>query len=257
MKFLVMADLEMLVLDKQSFNSYATDFYERVLNITGTCETWVIDYGNAKWLFSDELLDLLWSVYPWNAKINELTDLLIIFSTWLGRLKKEIVTSQDLDTLQLEPNIHAAYATKDYPDLDKEWRNVLARNVDFNPNQTVIFSFGEKPTQVVLQDSQSDYLQTFALIKNEADWQEILKKHDPWLKNNLPQFGDCPYQPPQNYGHKFPTKLHGSNKVFIDHKDRLWLWDTQENHWDVQIPPYGRDNYFRVWPDGRLVDKDK
>lgn len=87
-----------------------------------------------------------------------------------------------------------------------------------------------------------------------------LEKEDPWLRNGLPKYGKYPYIPPKIYYREklndFPTKIYGGNKVFIDDKDRLWLWDTQESHWDVQFKPYGRDNYFRVTSDGRLLDSD-
>jgi hypothetical protein len=95
---------------------------------------------------------------------------------------------------------------------------------------------------------------------NQADeWFEELKKKDPWLKNNLPKTGEYPYLPPKTYYSEkqadFPTKSYqGGRRGFTDHKDRLWLWDKQEEHWDVQFEPFGRGNYFRVTPDGRYLD---
>jgi hypothetical protein len=125
----------------------------------------------------------------------------------------------------------------------------------------LFFSFGEKPNQVTLQDTQSDYLQTFSLVKNEQDWQAILNETNPWLKNNLPQFGDYPYQPPKSYyDHKltdFPITSGRHKKGFIDHKDQYWEWDRNEKHWDVQVYPYGTGDYFRVSEEGKLLDEDK
>lgn len=95
-------------------------------------------------------------------------------------------------------------------------------------------------------------------VKENAEWiKHQLQKDNLWLKHRLPQ-DHYRFQPHKIYYHDkladFPTKLHQGNKVFIDDKDQLWLWDPMENHWDVQVAPYGRDNYFRVTPDGRLLD---
>jgi len=96
-------------------------------------------------------------------------------------------------------------------------------------------------------------------VKENTDWiQERLEYQDSWLKYALPKTGKYPYYPSKSYEalkpDDFPSKVHGNEKVFIDHKEQLWLWDRQEKHWDVQYKPYGRGNYFRVAPDGRLLD---
>ncbi|MDM8552045.1 hypothetical protein QUF72_18315, partial [Desulfobacterales bacterium HSG2] len=180
MILLVMADLEMLVLDKTKPEDYENEFIERVLTLTETYETWVVDQDDAKWLFSDDLYDLLWSAYPWNAPIHEQTDLYTIFSTWIERAAKKIVVSQNLATLELRPNIHADYATRDYPELDNEWRNVLARNIDIERSQTLIFSFGEKPDRIVLLDMNNDEYQRFPIIKDHQGWESALSDAYDW-----------------------------------------------------------------------------
>ena len=63
MILLVMADLEMLVLDKTKPDDYENEFIERVLTLTETYEAWVVSQDDAKWLFSDDLYDLLWNAY--------------------------------------------------------------------------------------------------------------------------------------------------------------------------------------------------
>jgi len=94
--------------------------------------------------------------------------------------------------------------------------------------------------------------------KNESWIKEQLQKNDPYLKYGLPKTGKYPYVPPKYYDFQkspdFPTKIHGNQKAFIDDRDHFWLWDKQEKHWDVQFRPYGRDNYFRVSTDGKLLD---
>ncbi len=167
MIILVMADLEMLVSDKTKTEDYdyRDEFIERVIILTETYEEW-IRRDDAKWLFSDALKEWLWSAYPWDAPIYERTDFYTMFSTWIERADKKIVISRNLESLELRPDIHADYATRDYPELENEWRNVLARNADIESGHTLIFSFGEKPDQVLLLDKGNKESQRFSIIKD-------------------------------------------------------------------------------------------
>lgn len=257
MKLLVIADLEMLVCDKTLI--YDDDFYQRFLTIAETYETWVRQ-DDAKWLFSDNLINLLWLAYPWDAQIHEHTDLLTIFSTWLERANKQIVKSLDLQTLNIDPDIHSNYAIRDYPDLVLEWLNVLARNVEIDLSQTVIFSWSEKPPQVTLIDSKKHASQTFSLVRNEAEWQNALAQGDLWIRHQLPKEGDYPYIPAESFkpgDANFPRERYSPRNTvgFKDNQGRLWIPDEEggERHWDVQCLPYGYENYFKVSPDGRLL----
>lgn len=98
-------------------------------------------------------------------------------------------------------------------------------------------------------------------VRENIDWiREQLEKDDPWLKHGLPGDGTpCPYHPPKRYYREkmedFPTERYRDARGFKDAKDRLWIWDDQERHWDVQVKPYGRGNYFRVTLDGRFLDE--
>ncbi len=259
MTLFVMADLEMLVCDKTLFNTYDERFYQRFLTITDTYETWVHEQ-NAGWLFSNELIDQLWLAYPWGAQIHEQTDLLTIFSTWLERTNKYIVISPGLNTLSLEPDIYANYANRDYPDLVFEWLNTLARNTAIDLSQALIFSFVGKPDYVTLIDSSSNTSQAFPLVRNEGDWRAALAQGNLWLRHQLPRTGDHPYIPAAPYKSgdaDFPREFYPHRKTvgFKDNQGRLWIPDTErgQRHWDVQCPPYDRDNYFKVTPDGRLL----
>lgn len=97
-------------------------------------------------------------------------------------------------------------------------------------------------------------------VRENADWiRERQEKDDPWLKHGLPRSGESPYLPPKRYYSEkledFPTERHSDgSRGFTDRKKQLWLWDKEEKHWDVQVRPYGRGNYFRVTPDGRLLN---
>jgi len=129
-------------------------------------------------------------------------------------------------------------------------------------------SFNSDPqwdrSQISLQTPQTaivHHASRPAHVRKNADWiREQLEKNDPWLKNGLPRSGESPYEPPKRYyfekSENFPKEPYTDGRQgFIDHKKQLWLWDKQEAHWDVQFEPYGRGNYFRVTPDGRLLDK--
>jgi hypothetical protein len=252
MIILVMADLEMLVLDKTKPEDYEHEFIERVITLTESYEDWSRE-NNAKWLLSDDLYDLLWEAYPWNSPIHQRTDLCTLFSLWIERADKKIVVSESLD-LKLSPDIHAAYASRDYPKLDKEWRKVLARNVDIPHNHTLIFSFGKKPNKIELIDLDSDYRQIFLLIKSRQDWQSALMQTDLWLIHGLPKSGEYPYIPPKSYREEdsdFPREFcqHRNTSGFKDKKGWIWIFHKEENHWDVQC---GKDNYCKVSPDGKL-----
>ncbi len=259
MTLLVMADLEMLVCDKTLFNTYDLQFYQRFLTVTDTYEEWVNEH-NADWLFSDELLNQLWLAYPWGTQIAAQTDLFTIFSTWLERTNRHIVKSLGLKTLSLAPDIHVNYATRDYPELGVEWLNVLARNVDIELSQTLIFSFTGKPDHITLIDTSNDTSQTFSLVKNEGDWHSALAQGDLWLRHQLPREGDYPYIPAAPYkpgDADFPREFYPSRNTvgFKDNQERLWIPDTErgQRHWDVQCVPYDRNHYFKVSPDGRLL----
>lgn len=260
MVLLVMADLEMLVCDKANTDDvYNNDFYEHLLLLTETYELWV-NQSQAKWLFSSNLENQIWEAYPWNTPIHNDTDLYTLFAVWMEHNdNRKIVTVNRLTDLALDPNIHANYVTRDYPDLDKEWRNVLANCGEVDSKATiVIFSFAGKPNQVTLIDLSNNTRKTFPLVKNEPEWLTELKKIDPWLRHQLPKSGDYPYEPPDPNALDFPQEYYPPRdaKGFKDNKGRLWVPDEERNqrHWDVQCKERGRDKYFKVSPDGRLLE---
>ncbi len=96
--------------------------------------------------------------------------------------------------------------------------------------------------------------------ENDGWIREQREKDDPWLKHGLPRYGKFPYIPPKRYYLEklanFPTECYsGGRRCFTDRKKQLWLWDKEEQHWDVQFQPYKKGNYFRVTPDGRFLDQ--
>ena len=137
---------------------------------------------------------------------------------------------------------------------------MLATNMDFQPNQRLIFSFEGKPNQVALIHPNGQSTQTFSLIKSEGQWQTALKDSNLWLKHELPKGGNHPYVPAKSYrpnDKQFPRQFYAPRQAvaFEDDQGRLWVPDTErgQRHWDVQRPPFGHGRYFKVSPDGRLL----
>lgn len=262
MTILVMADLEMLVLSKANFDAYDDEFFDRFFTVAEDYQQWVQQYNEAKWLFSDDLLDELQAAFPWNATSPRLTDLIGPFFEWIqrARARMQLVSLSDLVEFELEPNIHAGYVEQDYPDLLLIWLNVLGTNIELEAKQTLIFSFAGKPNQVGLLHPSQQSAQTFPLIRDEGEWQAALAESDLWLKHQLPKEGTYPYVPAASYRQsdkEFPRQFYPPRQAvaFQDNQGRLWVPDTErgQRHWDVQCPPFGHGRYFKVSPDGRLL----
>jgi hypothetical protein len=252
MNFLVLIDLELLVIAKRQFDAPNHDeFYQRFLTLKVANE-WAGKYGG-KWLFSELLFKLLWEAYPYCSEVHRRKDFKNIFLKWFQDLRAkgtiQPVTSLNQPTLEIRPDTYSSYSRQDYPELDQEWRNVLARQVDLMPNHTVVFSVPGKPTEIILTDTSNNTSQTFLLIpfKNEQEWLKELEKIDPWVKKKLPKKGEYPYEPHEPWDGKiFPP---GKNRKdgFLDKKEREWVFDRlHKNHWDVQCPKQGKDLYFEV-----------
>ncbi len=228
MTILVMADLEMLVLSKAQFDAYDDEFFDRFFTVAEQYQGWVQQYDEAKWLFSDDLLDELQAAFPWNATSPRLTDLIGPFFEWIqrARARMRLVTLNDLVEFELEPNIHAGYVEQDYPDLLLIWLNVLGTNIEGEAKQTLIFSFEGKPNQVALLYPSQQSNQTFPLIRDEGEWHAALAESDLWLKHQLPKDGAYPYVPAASYRHgdkEFPRQHYAPRQAvaFQDHQGPL------------------------------------
>lgn len=259
MSFLVIADLEMLVCDRTHLDAYDDDeFKTRILMLTGECDKWAIE-NEGKWLFSQELEGMFFSTYPWDGSVAENIDLGSIFWPWLGKIKREDVLINLSHSFILDPNLHATYVSRDYPEADQVWRCTLARHQDIPANQTLIFSSPGKVDQVSLTETTNSIPpQDFAVVKDATERLSILKKHDPWLRYGLPKVGEVPYIPPDPTASDFPRVFcpPRNRTGFQDTRDRIWVEDEErgQKHWDVQQKPYRRGNYIRVTPDGRRLD---
>lgn len=73
--------------------------------------------------------------------------------------------------------------------------------------------------------------------------------------DNLPCAGAFPFIPPLNWRRSAdPAKAGGPNYGYLDSQRREWQWDRlHDNHWDVQNPGGGRDNYTNVSPEGNIL----
>jgi hypothetical protein len=132
----------------------------------------------------------------------------------------------------------------------------LSLDTDSKWDKSQIELSSQKQTATVYHASRP------AHVRANAEWiKKQLEKDNPWLKHGLPRNGKIPYIPPRiYYSHNlsgFPTRMHYGDKGFLDEKEQIWIWDKQESHWDVQFYPYGRDKYFRVSPEGELLDDNK
>ncbi|MGL5423917.1 hypothetical protein [Serratia sp. JSRIV004] len=82
-----------------------------------------------------------------------------------------------------------------------------------------------------------------------------------WYKiypSNLPCQGEFPFVPPEAWRRSIiPRKGNAPSHGYIDSARREWIWDLlHKNHWDVQNPGGGRDNYTNVSPEGKVLDND-
>lgn len=80
-----------------------------------------------------------------------------------------------------------------------------------------------------------------------------------WYKiypQTLPCEGELPFVPPVTWKRSnVPIKATAPNYGYIDSLRREWVWDLlHDNHWDVQNPGGGRDNYQNVSPEGKVLD---
>lgn len=98
----------------------------------------------------------------------------------------------------------------------------------------------------------------FITLKNPE--QIMLAKYT-WYKiypHNLPCEGEFPFVPPDTWRRSLtPIKGKSPGYGFLDSLNREWIWDRlHDNHWDVQNPEGGRNNYRNVSPEGKVLGKD-
>ena len=214
-------------------------------------------------VFSRQLYENVTGSYPWDLlhQVGWIVDLGGLFFQWLQRAQIQYVEPRRATTLQLVPAVFMAYVTRDYPHLEREWLWVLECAVQDIDQITAICSFEPRPDTVKLIGTNLDLDQDVQLLRNEADWRDLIESRDPWLRHQLPREGECPYVPDSSWSDipgDFPRRLcRPRDQVgFLDEQGRIWLKHIERGqiHWDVQCPPFGRELYFKVSPDGRLLE---
>jgi hypothetical protein len=203
------------------------------------------------WALSDKLLVcLLGNEFPWNAvgKVGWVYDLMVAFEEWRRTIKPLPV--EHCPGVQVEPDItpsHVGDETK------QAWSDVLAGCVQTDAALSYVASFPRQPV-LRLWVRWNASASEIELIRQVAEWDAVLVQVDPWFRNGLPRVGDYPYEPPGSWhkGQPFPRGTGG--RGFLDVKGRTWIWDREEEHWDVQDRRPGRGRYIRVTSDGRRLE---
>jgi hypothetical protein len=203
------------------------------------------------WILSDKLLlHLLGNEFPWNAvgKIDWVTDLMIAFEGWHRTLNP--LPIEHCPSVQVEPDITPSYIGDE---TRQAWLDVLAGCVQTDTALSYIASFLQQPVvrlRVHLNASASE----IELIRQIAEWDAVLAQVDPWFKHSLPRARNHSYEPPKSWrwGQPFPRGERGIG--FLDVKGRTWIWDREEEHWDVQDRRSGRGRYIRVTSGGRRLE---
>ncbi|WP_311749083.1 hypothetical protein [Proteus terrae] len=98
----------------------------------------------------------------------------------------------------------------------------------------------------------------FITVKNLGELK--LAKYT-WYKMyplNLPCQGEIPFVPPETWRRSaVVSRGNAPGYGYMDSSRREWIWDSlHDNHWDVQDPGGGRDNYKNVSPEGKILGRD-
>ncbi|KHT18887.1 hypothetical protein [Pectobacterium brasiliense] len=98
----------------------------------------------------------------------------------------------------------------------------------------------------------------FITIKNP---EQIKFAKYTWYKiypSNLPCQGEVPFVPPETWKHSTkPSRGNAPGYGYMDSSRHEWIWDLlHDNHWDVQDPGGGRNNYKNVSSEGKILDRD-
>jgi hypothetical protein len=257
-----LADLELVVCDRQVVELYRDPFYVRCSRFLLALHQQTMERVNGTWVFSKRLQDDIMRSYPWDlqCQFGWIIELGGLFFQWLQRAPVQYVEPHRKTTPWLDPPLFAAYVARDYPHLEREWLWVLECAIGDTDQTTVICSFEPRPDTVTLQGTATKPNPETWVLRNEADWQKMLESQDSWLRHGLPREGDYPYVPDRSWPgapDDFPRRLYRPrNQVgFLDERGRIWIVHLERGqmHWDVQCPPFGRGRYFKVGPDGRLL----
>jgi hypothetical protein len=220
------------------------------------------------WGLSTELKVQLLNEFPWNAigGIPWVRDMMMTFPSWVDNTS-ELSTIIHSPSPQIKPDIVPKHVQKE---TKLAWLEMLIICVQETTDWSRITSHsGQKHDTVQLQvfsdkgkPKEQKYEYEITLLHNPTEWDTIHRRLDPWFAEDLPYNGKESYRPPKkwNPGEPFPKDQTG--RGFLDEYEQTWVWDPNEEHWDVQemhkshkktSKRQKQGNYHRVSTDGRRL----
>jgi hypothetical protein len=199
------------------------------------------------WCVTDELLAQLLEEFPYSEAGNsaEGNQIWSYFSKWIESAERTKPWSKRFDIVPDIIPTHVSCKTR------TEWKFLVAAA---SGDEDVVASLSTTEVERLRVQKQGGPFMVDILSPD--DWSEILELIDPWFRENLPKQGEFSYAPPEDWrwDRDFP-KHHSDNKRygFRDAEGRIWQWDREEKHWDVQDKRPGRGKYRRVTPDGDVL----
>ncbi len=168
--------------------------------------------------------------------------------------RKQPISVQSYPTCTLQPDIVPDFVTAD---TRQAWLDTLATCVNQDDALSCVASHPEQLVDTLDVNRNNASLVAVRVVCHSDEWQEVHKQVNPWVAAGLPEpkQDSYAYNPPANWqpGQSFPRRGTLRDYGFLDTNQAVWVWDSAEKHWDVQHYPYGRDNYTRVTPDGRVL----
>lgn len=199
------------------------------------------------WCVTDELLAQLLAEFPYSEVGNsaEANQIWSPLSQWAESAKRINPWSKRFDIVPDIVPTHVSFQTR------TKWKLLVAAA---SGDEDVVASLSTTEVEKLRVQKQGGPFMVDILSPD--DWSEILELIDPWFRENLPKLGEFPYTPPEDWrwDRDFPKHHSDNNRYgFRDAEGRIWQWDREEKHWDVQDKRPGRGRYRRVTPDGDVL----
>jgi len=195
---------------------------------------------------SQDLLEMFDDMHPWSLSEDPKWRKWIV--DWYGSLKPLL---DDMDiVIHPASNVNSVVRCNGLSaDVNKVFNDFLdhiaTHTFHDKTNEEAIYT----PTPMCL--NYNDYIN----IKQPKD---IRFAKYTWYKiypENLPCSGVFPFVPPQHWRKSaVPSRAGKPNFGYLDDQRREWHWDKYHNdHWDVQNPGGGLDDYTNVTPEGNIL----
>ncbi|EPY7079634.1 polymorphic toxin type 17 domain-containing protein [Klebsiella variicola] len=195
---------------------------------------------------SQSLLEIFEEKHPWSLCEDAVWSKWI--ADWYGVLKPLL---EQMDIV-VHPNENRAGVVR-CTGISNDINNIFCNFLDSIATHT--FYDGSNEESVYTPTPWCSNFNDFISIKRVED---IKFAKYTWYRiypDNLPCAGTFPFVPPENWRRNAaPVRAGAPNYGYIDDHRREWKWDRLHNdHWDVQHPGGGRNNYTNVTPDGDIL----